>query len=183
MTGPSTHILVDANIARSAADPARHPVSRSCYALASLLRQKDCRTGLAMTPALLEEWRTHASRTMTAWLVEMEQRGRVRRKRDRRVQDLRVAVSHVSAVGVRDALAKDIHISEAAILNGYPVASRDDRQKGFLAELSRTYALAGRVQWMNPVSDLGWSEWVQSGCSDNEAFQIGTSTSTESATR
>lgn len=169
MTGPRSYILVDANIAKSAADPARHPTTIACLRLARALEARSCRTGAAMTPALQEEWKRHASRTMVAWLASMESRGRVRREADRRVNDLRAAVTDIKDGGVRAAIQKDIHLSEAAIYHGFPVASQDDRQRKFLAQLSTQYALAGQVQWINPVTDPdAWEDWLVEGCIERD---------------
>lgn len=169
----SNHIVVDASVARSASDPARHPTTIGCLALARTLESKDCATGALMSPALHAEWRKHASRFMTSWLVSMEQRGRVRRERDRRVSDLRTAVDSVTDDGIRTALEKDLHLSEAAVMHRVPVASLDDRQRRFLRELSPTYATAGKIQWLNPVSDAHgeWLEWIKGGCVSQTLFR------------
>lgn len=104
----------------------------------------------------------------------MESRGRVRREPDRPVRDLRNAVAKVDNDGVRAALEKDIHLSESAILNGLPVASRDERQRKFLSELAEDYGAAGRIQWLNPVSHEAeeWSAWVHEGCIDRSAYIV-----------
>ena len=172
MTAPTNHILVDANIARSAADPPRHPTTAACLMLARLLESTTCKTGAAMTPALQAEWKTHASRTMVAWLASMESRGRIRRESDRRVSDLRDAIKSIQDSGIRAAMEKDAHLSEAAILNGLPVASQDDRQRSFLARLAADYPLAGRVQWINPVTDgETWKWWLLGGCVERDVHQ------------
>lgn len=174
MSSPANHILVDANIARSTTDPARHPTSEACLRLVLVLASPESSTGVAMTPSLFDEWRRHASRYMTSWLASMESRRRVRHEEDRRIRDLREAVSSVSNEGIRAALEKDIHLSESAIWNGLPVASQDDKQRKFLAELASDYELAGRVQWMNPVNDGGdWVSWLHEGCVDRSAYTCG----------
>ena len=174
MTTVEGHIVVDASVARSASDPARHPTTVGCLALARALASKDCATGVFLSPQLQAEWKKHASRFMTSWLVSMEQRGRVRRERDRRVSDLRTAVAGVSDDGVRAALEKDLHLSEAAVLHGTPVASLDDRQRRFLSELAASYPAAGRIQWLNPVTcgASEWLAWIKGGCSDQMMFRI-----------
>lgn len=124
-----------------------------------------------MTPALQAEWHRHASKTMVAWLANMESRDRVRRLKDGPVRDLRNAIANVKDDGIRTALEKDIHLSEAAILHGLPVASQDDKQRKFLRGVAAEYALAGRVQWLNPVSSTGgWSEWIKGGCNDRALY-------------
>jgi hypothetical protein len=172
VTSPSNHILVDANIAKSAKDPARHPTSSACLRLARLLESRKCATGAAFTPALRAEWRRHASPTMTSWLAGMETRGRVRREKDAPVRDLRGAVAKVDDSNVRAALEKDLHLSEAAILRGLPVASQDDQQRKFLARLAGEYGLAGQVQWLNPVTEAPeeWEKWIMEGCPDRTVF-------------
>lgn len=124
-----------------------------------------------MTPMLRAEWRDHASPTMVGWLATMESRKRVRSERDVRVNDLRQAIAEVDNAGVRDALEKDAHLSEAALMHGVPIASQDDRQRRFLNDLGDVYPLASRLQWFNPVSDTEWEEWVAQGCVDRDVFQ------------
>lgn len=126
-----------------------------------------------MTPALQDEWKRHASRFMTSWLVSMEQRGRVRRERDKVVQDLRTAVDEQEDAGIREALRKDLHLSEAAVLHRIPVASLDDRQRRFLGQVAESYGAAGRIQWFNPHTDdpEKWRAWIEAGCPDSDVFQ------------
>jgi len=175
MTAPTNHILIDASVARSVSDPARHPTSVACLELVRLLERKDCSTGAAITPALQEEWKRHASRLMVSWLAAMELRGRVRRERDRNVSDLRAAVSAVRDDGIRSALEKDLHLSEAAMLHGLPVASHDNKQRRYLVDLVDSYGTVGRVQWFSPVSDRAteWAPWIEDGCVDPEPFRVG----------
>jgi hypothetical protein len=118
-----------------------------------------------MTPELQAEWQRHATRFMTRWLAMMEQRCRVRRERDRRISDLRDAVSKfVQEAEKRRVILKDIHITEAAILLGFAVFSFDDKQRRVLLELSSNYQLVGSVQWFNPESDAGESmNWLEGG--------------------
>jgi hypothetical protein len=101
----------------------------------------------------------------------MESRNRIRAERDRPVRDLRKAVAEVADAGVKAAIEKDLHLSEAAVLHGVPIASQDDRQRRFLRDLASSYPLAGKVQWFNPVNDIDWEDWIASGCSDRASFQ------------
>ena len=171
MSSPVNHILVDANIARSARDPARHPTSAACWTLARLLYSKDCATGAVMTPTLRDEWRKHASPTMVGWLASMESRKRVRKEKDLPVRDLRAAVAEIEDPGVRGAVEKDLHLSEAALMHGVPVASQDDRQRSFLTSLGASYPLASSIQWFNPVTDADWEVWVRGGCPDRTSYR------------
>ncbi len=143
MTKPAAHVLVDANVARSATEPAKHSTSRACLLAATTLAHKDCVTGAAITPALQTEWQRHASPMMVRWLANMEARGRLRREKDRAVADLRSAVAEEADEGVRAALEKDLHLSEAAVWHTLPVLSQDAKQRGFLLRLAERYATIG----------------------------------------
>lgn len=165
------HILVDASIAKSAADPARHEVSLACLEFSRVLEDRSCKTGVAMTPQLEDEWRRHASRYMTSWLVSMETRKRVRHIRDRRVRDFRMVVAGIEDDGIRAAILKDSHLSEAALSYAIPVASRDDRQRRYLSCLVADYPLAGAIQWLNPEKPQGsWRHWIVEGCVERGEF-------------
>ncbi|GAA1910965.1 hypothetical protein GCM10009737_10520 [Nocardioides lentus] len=100
----------------------------------------------------------------------MESRRRVRREADAPVRDLRSEIAAVADDGIRAALLKDIHLSEAAILYGVPVASQDSRQRRYLEQVGESYALAAKVQWFNPVQDSDWETWVYNGCVERSEF-------------
>jgi hypothetical protein len=112
---------------------------------------------------------------MASWLVTMENRGRLRRERDRNVADLRAAVATVADAGVRAALEKDLHLTEAAVLNRIPVASHDNKQRRYLVDLVTTYTTIGRIQWFSPIKDPSdvWHPWVAGGCSESATFRVG----------
>ncbi|MFC9919655.1 hypothetical protein [Agromyces binzhouensis] len=170
-----SHIIVDASVARSVSDPAGNSTAIACLTLARMLESKGCQTGALMTPMLHEEWKKHAPRIMTSWLASMESRGRVRREPDRPVRDLRDAIAIVKDGGIRTALEKDLHLSEGAIINALPVASRDDKQRRYLADLEGAYERVGRIQWLNPEtsSPQDWGPWIESGCTDSTVYVIG----------
>ncbi len=129
-------------------------------------------TGVMMTPSLIREWRDHASPFMTRWLVALENRGRVRTEKDRQVSDLRKAIDDEPDPGIRSAMTKDLHLSEAAIWHGAPVASLDEKQRSFLRRVAATYPLAGRIQWVNPLNDSHeeWRLWLVRGCLESDKF-------------
>jgi hypothetical protein len=174
VTTPPSHVIVDASVATYVGDPPRHPGSAACLSLVRLLAGKGCATGAVMTPALQAEWRAHAPALMVSWLASMESRGRIRREQDKNVSDLRAAVANVADDGIRAAMEKDLHLSEAAILHRVPVASHDNRQRRYLAALVATYGTAGRIQWFSPISDDPdqWFPWIETGCSDADVFRV-----------
>lgn len=171
MTATTSHALIDANVARSATDPARHPTSEACFAVATVMADRSCATNVGMTDALFEEWRRHANPIMTRWLAGMEQRRRVLHRPDKRVSDFRQAIDSVEDAGSRSALLKDAHLSDAAIYYGWVVISQDDNQARHLQRLSDRYEQAGKIRWVNPVSRRGeWEEWLKGGCVDSSTF-------------
>lgn len=158
------HVLVDANVARSAAETSKHPTTVACLMVAKTLLSPQSRSGLAMTPALQAEWRKHASQFMTRWLVSMESRRRVKRMPDQPVRDLDAAIKTISDKGIRDAIQKDLHLSAAALYFGLPVVSRDETQKRYLTSLSSEYSLLAKLQWVNPETYDDCEAWLLSGC-------------------
>jgi hypothetical protein len=167
------YILIDANIARSCADPARHETSSACLSLLLRVARKGSSVDLAVSPLLQEEWINHASKYFIKWYASMTSRGRVKSFADKRVNDYRDVISNVADDGVRQALIKDAHVVELALIHHFPVASQDDRQARYVRDISATYSLARRVQWFNPVTTPGWVEWIDSACSDTELFMLG----------
>jgi hypothetical protein len=167
---PKVHVLVDANIARSATDPANHPTTRRCLVVAKILLDRNSQSGLAMTPCLQEEWRKHATRYMTRWLASMESKGRIKRVRDEVVSDLRTAIKNVNSDGIKAAMMKDIHITSAALYFDFPVVSRDDNQKRYLAMVAAEYELIEKIHWVNPETDQDWEPWLKNGCERNLAY-------------
>jgi len=165
-------ILIDANVARSCADPARHETSEACLRLTHVLAERGCRLEVALTPALEDEWLRHASRAFISWWASMEARRRVRRERDRRLADYRRMIEAIPQAGIRALLEKDAHIVEMAALKHYPVISQDDAQARHVAKLAANYSLLGDIQWCNPVTSSAWEDWLRSGCTDTTAYKL-----------
>ncbi|MFD2466005.1 hypothetical protein [Amycolatopsis silviterrae] len=168
---PSNHVLVDACVARSVSERNSGKLANTHQVLLSL---RAGNIGVCMTPELQAEWEKHATRFMTRWLTNMEQRCRVRRERDRRIADLRESiVKFVTQEEKREVILKDVHITEAAIFFQVAVFSFDDTQRRVLSELHVHYERLGGVQWFNPESDGQPSlEWLRGGGHDAKACQI-----------
>ena len=165
------YLIIDANVARSCTDPARHETSEACLRLTRVLQDRNSRVGVALTPALRAEWSKHASPMFTRWWASMESRQRIRTEDDRRVGDYRTHLSNIGDEGVRVAMEKDAHLVELSLLQHYPIASQDDTQRRYVSAVAARYPLAGKVQWFNPVTSAGWEEWVSTGCQDEDAYR------------
>lgn len=168
----SRRIIVDANIAKSCTDPARHATSEGCLLLTQMLADRRSELQVVLTPTLEEEWERHATRTFMSWWASMESRRRIRHEHDVRVADYRSAIATVGDAGVQELLLKDAHLVELALLQHYPVASQDDKQARHVTALAEDYPLLGNVEWFNPVTADGWIAWLESGCEDHQLFAL-----------
>lgn len=162
----SSHIIIDANIAKSCADPGRHHTSIACLRFVKFVGQRNSGFDVLLTPILLAEWHKHASPTFKRWWASMESRRRVRTESDKRVADYRAAIAELESAKARTEVTKDAHLVEAAVLHGTPIASQDDAQAEFVRLIAQTYPLVGQVQWFNPVTDDAWHSWMTDGCVD-----------------
>jgi hypothetical protein len=167
---PNKFVIIDACIARSVGAGVISQTHKTREVVDAL---KSGPTGICFTPQLRKEWERHASRHMRTWLVQMTQRGRVRHEKDRQVRDFRNAVNRFF-VGVgtgeekRQAVLKDAHLTEHAILTKRAIFSSDDTQRRLLAELANVYSRVGHVQWINPDHlHPTCLVWLQNGCEDS----------------
>lgn len=172
----SRKLIVDANVAKSCTDPARHETSLGCLLLTQKLADRRCALLVVLTPQLEDEWERHGTRTFKSWWASMESRRKISHEFDVRVADYRAAIAAINDAGVRDLLIKDVHLVELALLQHYPVASQDESQARHVAAVSLDYPLVGQVEWFNPVTSEGWVEWLESGCEDRRLFAIASRT-------
>jgi hypothetical protein len=163
-------IIIDANIAKSCADPARHETSEACLRLTQVLAERGSEVFVALTPKLEEEWIKHGTRTFMSWWALMESRRRVRTESDKRIADYHRAIDEIDDDGIRDLLEKDAHLVELAMHKHHAVASQDDKQIRHVRTVSSSYPLLKTVQWFNPVTSAGWEDWVRGGCDDRVSY-------------
>jgi hypothetical protein len=152
------YVIVDACVARSVKNPPHPDVIHAAKIMAAISASS---VAICMTPLLQKEWKKHASRFSTRWLVKLENRGDVYRLSDKRVADFRRAIPQaLKAKDERDAVLKDAHLTEVALLHDFSVISMDDKQRGLLARVAEIYELLTKIQWFSPRSDgeicLSW---------------------------
>lgn len=167
MTGAITFLLIDANVALSATTVPRSSASKACTDLVQTIASRRSPVDVAMTPMLMDEWRRHASPMMIRWLAQMDSRRRVRHMKDRPIRGLRKVVIQIEDAGIREAVQKDLHLSEAGLLQNLPVVSCDDKQHRYLASLVESYPQLAKLQWANPVRN-NLRAWVVAGCPKDE---------------
>lgn len=158
-----SYLVVDANIARSYNDPASDDQAYLCFLFLQALSARDSRHGVVLNEALEAEWLKHGSGKFLRWFAMMETRQKVLRSSHPKSADYRNAMAAVTDDGIREALLKDAHLVELALMGNYPVASRDDKQRRYVASLLGVYERLGRIQWFNPVTE-SWESWLAAGC-------------------
>lgn len=156
----STHIVVDADVAR-AAGLSEHPVSKNSRNVLRGIAE----TGLhvAFCPILLSEWRTHRSLLSAKWLASM-----IAKKRFHCETPIGYAQAEIDNAGLSDvdqAIAeKDAHVVDIAISKGNFIASNDKIARAVFS------AVADKT---NRLDDLLWAIPTDSSESLVEIFSDG----------
>lgn len=140
-------LVVDASVVRSAGET-KHPMSSSCRdCLDAIL---DICHRVAVTPAMLEEWKRHMSWYSRTWRHSMA----AHRKPLQSVEPADVPINLSAYTGSTGAqIAKDMCLLEAALGAGKIIVTRDDSLKKALAQRSDGKALLKSIKWINPLAD------------------------------
>ena len=140
-------LVVDASVVRSAGET-KHPMSSSCRdCLDAIL---DICHRVAVTPAILEEWKRHMSWYSRTWRHSMAARGKPLKAVE--PVDARINLGAYPE-SVRDEIAKDMCLLEAAFGAEKIIVTRDDSLKKALAQRSDGKALLKSIKWINPLAD------------------------------
>lgn len=167
--GP-TYIVVDANVARAAGSMDGPTPAPECVSALTTL-QEDPAFHLAFDETLEAEWDIHQSKFAAKLRFRMFTKERVHlvagtwgghnRLLDEAKKHLPDALS---------AIAHDAHLPGIAHRTGRRVLSLDNRQRGYLATLSRHFADLQRIQWAAPDGD-GVLEWLAAGAPDGKSHE------------
>jgi len=162
--------VVDSSIAHAAGESV-HPVSSSCRNFLEALRL--LKHPLVMSAPDQEEWGRHASLFAKQWRASMVARRlfvRVAADENRPLRTrietcaTRSAGDEGAQEGIGRAMAKDIHLIEAALHADHRVAALDDRVRGYFARCSEIAPPLADVHWVNPTVEAeGAIAWVQAG--------------------
>lgn len=121
------------------------------------------------SPAVEEEWKTHASRLALRWQAQMMSRKKIKTVRDKTSQLLRKKVrailvekSHVTA------LMKDIHLFELALEYDCRIVSMEGVAQRIARSIVDEYPPLGRVQWVNVLATEGAVAWISSAMADDD---------------
>jgi hypothetical protein len=144
-------LVVDASVAR-AAGTTQAPISKNCRI--TLLAIYDEGHLVVMTNDINAEWRKHNSIYARKWLGSMVARKKVVRIDIEPSLDLRKTIDQVdTSEKNRQAMAKDVHLLEAALATDRKVLSLDDVVRTLFAKLCQQYSSIKLVLWLNPNTE------------------------------
>jgi predicted nucleic acid-binding protein len=166
VTKNSKRLVIDASIAM-AAGRTMHPTSSACRAFLEEVRKICHRT--VLTPALAKEWKKHQSGFAAEWIIEMRSRRKVvdvALPENQMVRDQQA----VKARGkISKAVAKDLHLVEAALETDKAVVSLDEKARHDLL----TEATA-KITWVNcDVEGRRAIDWLRKGARPKKDWQLG----------
>jgi hypothetical protein len=156
-------VVVDANIARACNDLGKVEVAVRAFEFLAQLTSRANDVSVVLNDMLEKEWLKHQSRTFISWWTQMETRGSVKYVSTKEVAHYRLAVDGVSDDGVRNAMRKDFHLVELAVTEVAPIASYDEKQRRYVGDLVAQCPDLQAIQWVNPLLDEKWEEWIAAG--------------------
>jgi rRNA-processing protein FCF1 len=105
---------------------------------------------VAVSPAMLEEWKRHMSRFARKWLRSMA----AHRKPPQSVEPTDVPINLSDYTNsARAQIEKDLCLLEAALGAEKIIVTRDDSLKKALAQRPDGKALLKSIKWVNPLAD------------------------------
>jgi hypothetical protein len=156
------HLVIDASVARAAGgEGAEHPTSRHCRDfLGAVLRICN---HTVLTAAGLAEWKKHRSRFARLWLASMFAKRKVDAAGVGMDAALRGKILDTAASEKeREAMAKDLHLLDAALKTDRIVVSLDDEALGIFARTSGRVGEIREIVWINPAKAAeGVIEWLE----------------------
>jgi len=115
---------------------------------------------------LFDEWKEHQSKFSRRWLVTMFSRKKVNILKDSEDQSLRGRIRSECEIKKRswEAVLKDIHLIEAAIITDKIIASIDDRARDHFKIISPGFGELRLIYRINPANtDEDVVSWLESG--------------------
>lgn len=158
MAVPSRRLVVDASVASAAGQS--QDSFRSREFLQEVLKISH---RIVMTASLAKEWDRHQSLFALRWRAEMRSRAKIVDIADVENPEVR------SQVRMTKAVAKDLHLVEAALATDKIVVSLDDRAAADLCvEATKD------IVWVNAVVEGGHAiYWLRAGANPVEEWKLG----------
>lgn len=167
-------LVIDASVARAAGSrPDAGGSSRPCRLFLEAVLTICHRA--VVTAEISREWRSHRSGFFRKWLVQMYARKKVDRVEAGGDSALRRQLEACGA-GPREisAMAKDLHLVEAALGSDRIVVSRDDTVRRLFSAYAASLAGLRQIVWVNP--DLPEEEaltWLEGGAKSERGRRLG----------
>jgi len=167
VTAIQRSIVVDASIARAAGTRA---VTSSITCRQLLLAITVQRHKVVLTPEIKAEWKRHQSNFSRKWLVDM-----VSRKLFVQVSPAQHGACRTEASAAtspnREAMEKDLHLIEAALITDRLVLSLDDKARALFCGLASSVGIVRTIDWRNPLKH-DCCEWLKAGAGLQREHQL-----------
>jgi hypothetical protein len=144
----SWRLVVDTDVT-SSAGKSEAPRSKNCRTTLETIRDEG--HSIVMTDDINDEWRRHRSKYALHWLTSMYARKKVSWVDISPSDKLRSIISTTSDIeSKRQAMEKDVHLLEAALVTDQKVLSLDDTVRNLFSNLCSRYNPIKVISWLNP---------------------------------
>lgn len=158
-------IVIDTDIAQAANDKVSlNPRPKLCRLFLEAVRKRG--HSIVITSNILDEWKRHRSYFSYRWLNTMHGRKRVEViSEDIEDQNLRNRIAQVAQnENEHQAIIKDCHLIEAAIITDKTIASLDETARSFFSKAATTVYELIYIMWVNPEREEEQvANWLESG--------------------
>ncbi|KMY49555.1 hypothetical protein [Peribacillus loiseleuriae] len=164
-------MIIDACVASSASAKDK-PISTMCRKL--LLEVLDSEHKLGFTKQLEEEWSNHRSLLAMKVLASMKSRKRVLFIHDSEgVFEIRDRMKDLPDKQRIEAITKDLHLIEAALLTDKIIISSDKRARNHFSSIVHIIEELKELTWINPVNiEENVIGWINSGAPQEEKRRL-----------
>ncbi len=128
-----------------------------------------------MSPPITDEWNKHKSSFARGWLVSMVARKRVVRVEPEQLEELRQKLKEIaSSRKDLDAMLKDFHLLEAALVTDRTVIALDEIVRALFGTACQTMGQIKSVVWVNPdKAEEQALVWLEEGAESEPPRQLG----------
>lgn len=167
-------LIIDSSVARaSGGEEAAYPTSKNCRDFLKAFMA--AHHYIVMSPPITEEWNKHKSIFVRQWLVSMFARKRVKRVEPEALEELRARLALIaSSQKDHDAMLKDFHLVEAALVTDRTVIALDEVVGSLFSEACQTLGQLKNIAWVNPdKSEENAIIWLEAGAEPEKHRMLG----------
>jgi len=158
------NIIIDADVARAAGGKeAKHPIPQKCRNF--FLTFFDTPHKIAMSPTIRDEWNKHQSSFARTWRVSMVARRKfVFVKPVPNIELEEQIASKLHTESKKEAVRKDFHLIETALICDKRVVSMDEKIRALLSVCAKQLPEIADIVWVNPINeDETPVQWLRDG--------------------